>query len=179
MKSDYSKVVCYDMEMCCWDEGDRRVGEIISIGIVELCLLTGRKLRDAHYYVKPDEDRVSEFCTQLTGITPAMVSKQGRPLHKVLETIKQKFGGSKKTYVAWGNDTEYLGEQCKWKGIENPITTSINAALLYMIKVRHNGSQVSMVKAMEEAGLSFEGRQHNALVDATNLSRLVFAKNLL
>lgn len=179
MKADYSRVNCFDMEMCCWnDDENRDVGEIISIGIVELCLLTGKTLREAHYYVKPDLDQVSQFCTDLTGITQSMVNKQGRPLGKVLDIIRKNFG-SKRTYVAWGCDPEYLATECGHKGLESPIATSLNAALLYMTKMRHNGGRVSMRRAMEASGLEFEGQQHNALVDAKNLSKLIVTKSLL
>ncbi|MEG0869482.1 MAG: 3'-5' exonuclease [Hafnia sp.] len=179
MRADYTKINCFDMEMCCWGEGERRVGEIISIGVTELCLLTGRSLQEAHYYVKPEKDEVSEYCSELTGITQVMVNKQGRALHQVLDTMKRKFGGNRKTYVAWGTDADYLNNECLQKGIESPISKTLNAALLYMIRTRHNGGQISMIKAMNDAGLEFEGKQHNALVDAKNLSRLIYAKNLI
>ena len=154
------------------------MGEIISIGIVELCLISGKTYREGNYIVKPEHDSVSKFCTELTGITPSMVEKQGRPLAKVVETIKNKFGG-KRAYVAWGTDADYLRKQCELKGIESPINTAINASLLYMIRTRHNGGQISMLKALNDSGLEFLGKQHNALVDSMNLARLIYTKSLL
>jgi inhibitor of KinA sporulation pathway (predicted exonuclease) len=179
--TDYTKIVCFDLEMCCWDDPEqaRDVGEIISIGLVEMCLATGKQLRTAEYIVKPEKDTVSSFCTKLTGITQAQVDKQGKPLEKVLERIKAKFGGAHKVYVAWGNDAFVLDEECAEKGFFSPITNSINAALLFMVKHRHNGGRIGMKKAMTQYGLDFEGRQHNALVDAKNLAKLIHITKLL
>ncbi|MFK4135944.1 exonuclease domain-containing protein [Pseudomonas luteola] len=176
---DYSKLVSFDMEMCCWNEGDRDVGEIISIGLVEIDLHRGVLLRESQYIVKPVKDAVSEYCTQLTGLTQALVNKQGKPLHDVLDSIKRKFGGPQKIYTAWGTDDQYLSKQCSELGIESsPIQSCLNAAQLYAIRKRHKGGRLSMVKAMASEGLTFQGKQHSALDDARNLARLILATDL-
>jgi inhibitor of KinA sporulation pathway (predicted exonuclease) len=177
--SDYTKVVCFDLEMCCWDDREKGTGEVISIGLAELCLTTGKILRTAEHIVKPENDLVSEFCTKLTGLTQERVDTQGKPLEMVLESIKNKFGGAHKTYVAWGNDAAILDEECTTKDFFSPFTNSINAALVFMVKHRHNGGRLSMVKAMDQYDLQFEGKQHNAMVDAKNLARLIIASSLL
>lgn len=177
--SDYSKIICFDLEMCCWDGGERQIGEIISIGLVEMCLETGTHMRTAEFIVKPQYDDVSAFCTKLTGISQSQINKQGRPLEKVMETVKTKFGGDRKVYTAWGDDGNYLAKECDEKGFSSPIASHLNAALLYMTKHRHSGGQVAMKRAMNHYGLAFEGHQHNALNDATNMARLVHAAKLL
>lgn len=176
MSIDYSKVICFDMEMCCWDD-HRKTGEIISIGLCELNLVTGEIARDAHYFVKPCADEVSAFCTELTGITQRMVDKQGRPLQAVLDTITKNYG-SKRPYVAWGADAEYLANQCRVLGIASPLQSNVDLGLLYKIQQRTDRS-VSLKAALGRAGLEFEGTAHNALVDAINLARLVVAAKLL
>jgi inhibitor of KinA sporulation pathway (predicted exonuclease) len=167
------------MEMCCWEDQTQGIGEIISIGLVEMCLDTGKMLRKAEHIVQPQIHQVSDFCTRLTGITQKRVDTEGRPLKNVMDGIQAKFGGAKKLYVAWGADGEYLARQCRIKGFESPIKSQINAQLLYMAKLRHNGGQISLVKAMDRHGLTFEGRQHSALADANNLAKLVHATSLL
>lgn len=176
MSIDYSKVICFDMEMCCWDD-HRQTGEIISIGLCELNLVSGEVSRDAHYFVKPRTDEVSPFCTGLTGITQRMVDKQGRPLKAVLDTIAKNYG-SKRPYVAWGADAEYLANQCSALEITSPLVSTIDLGLIYKIKRRSDRS-VSLKAALGHAGLEFQGTAHNALVDAVNLARLIVAANLL
>ena len=91
---NYQRIVCLDLEMCCWDDGrDPRTGEIIEFGLAEVDLIEGKVIKRAQYYVKPDTHEVSEFCTELTGITQKIVDKQGRPFADVLATVTKNFGG--------------------------------------------------------------------------------------
>lgn len=176
MSIDYSKVICFDMEMCCWEDRDKP-GEIISIGLCELNLKTGTISREAHYIVKPSADEVSPFCTNLTGLTQRMIDRQGRPLQVVLESITKHYG-SRRPYAAWGSDAEYLANQCNLVGATSPLKTTLDLGLLYKIKKRSDRA-VSLKNALTQAGLQFEGKAHNALVDAINLARLVVAADLL
>ncbi|MHD0644718.1 3'-5' exonuclease [Pseudomonas aeruginosa] len=173
---DFSKINVWDMEMCCWPEGEgpKRIGEIISIGIAKLCLVTGKITRDGHYYVRPDEDEVSPFCTELTGITRKMVYNQGRPLQDVIGSVVQKFGGPGAVWVAWGSDDVYLREQCTAKGFSSPIEMAFNASVLYRVHMRSSDPRsIGLEKTLQRHGLEFEGRPHNALNDAINLARLI------
>lgn len=181
MTTDYGVIACFDMEMACWDKGQhhKTVGEIISIGVVELCLDTGNTLRESHYFVKPEIDKISDFCQELTGITQKMVDNQGRSLKQVLEGIQGRFGGARKLYAAWGQDGDILREECTEKGFASPIEHHIDVAQIYMARKRHKGGRVSMKKAMTESGITFDGRQHNALVDAKALAQVITTNNLL
>lgn len=166
--------------MACWNNREKNTGEIISIGVVELCLVSGTQLREAHYLVKPDHDEVSEFCTKLTGISQVMVNRQGRPLAAVLETLQKKFGGAGKVYVAWGEDGKYLDDECISKGIQSPITCHINASLLYRLRKRSkDGKSIGLIRAMNSNGLEFDGKAHNAIIDAKNLANLISHIRLL
>ena len=81
---NYQKIVFFDLEMCCWNEGDKSTGEIIEIGLAEVDLVKMEIIKRAQYYVKPENDEISRFCTELTGITPKTIKRQGRPLSEVL-----------------------------------------------------------------------------------------------
>lgn len=179
IKLDYTKINCYDLEMCCWDDPGRLPGEIIAIGVAQLSLHTGEITKEAHYYVTPKVDEVSDFCTRLTGITPAQVRKQGRQLSAVLASVQKNFGGSKIAYAAWGNDYSALDSECKRKGVELPIKSPINASMLYSLMRRSKHGSTSLSSALAAQGLVFEGNAHNALVDAKNLARLIHAAKIL
>lgn len=176
MSASHSKVICYDLEMCCW-ENQRPLGEIISIGLCELDLSDGTIQREGHFYVKPRRDRVSKFCEDLTGISQRIIDCQGKPLQNVLDTITKNFG-SRKPYVAWGDDATYLGRECRKNGFSSPLRSAVDVALLYKIRSR-NGQNVSLSQALALAGAEFEGKAHNALVDAKNLASLIVKTNLL
>ena len=180
MSVDYTKICAWDMEMACWDDQHRRKGEIISIGVAEFCLITGDFHREAHYLVKPDRDEISEYCSNLTGITQRMINRQGRPLNSVLDSMHKKFGSSGKIYAAWGEDSEYLHRECRWKRIPFRMQKSIDASLIYHLKKRLvTGQSIGLSKAMAESSMAFEGDAHNALTDAKNLARLIYQEKLL
>lgn len=75
---NYNRVVCFDLEMCCWNEnGVGTTGEIIEIGLAEIALDQQEIVKRAQYYVKPEKDEISLFCSQLTGITPRKSKSRG------------------------------------------------------------------------------------------------------
>lgn len=170
---NYTKIIAFDLEMCCWNDGRKpNTGEIIEIGLVEIDLESGTLLRVGQYYVKPDHDEVSEFCTQLTGITPDMVRKQGRPLRDVLRTIEKNFGFKSRIYMAWGRDDLVLFNECDSKGIDLHRFEYLNFSLLYKIRRKIKNKRIGMRKAMVREGIDWVGNQHSGVVDAYNLARL-------
>ncbi len=105
---NYNRVVCFDLEMCCWNEnGVGTTGEIIEIGLAEIDLAAGEIVKRAQYFVKPEKDEISLFCAELTGITPRKIEKQGRPLAEVIQSMVKNFGGSNKIYASWGAMTSF------------------------------------------------------------------------
>ncbi|WP_300177194.1 3'-5' exonuclease [uncultured Aliivibrio sp.] len=170
---NFNRIVCFDLEMCCWNvDGKGTTGEIIEVGLAEIDLQVGEVVRRAQYYVKPEEDQISLFCVELTGITPRKIEKQGRPLEGVLKSMIKNFGGTNKIYAAWGHDELILKKECEAKGIEFPFVEFINLATLYRIKSRKKNDRMGQRKAMEELNLEWEGRQHSGYVDAYNLAQL-------
>ncbi|MCU8156356.1 exonuclease domain-containing protein [Vibrio vulnificus] len=170
---NHNRIVCFDLEMCCWNEdGVGRTGEIIEIGLAEIDLLKGEIVKRAQYYVKPEHDEVSLFCAELTGITPRKIEKQGRPLAEVIKSMIKNFGGSNKIYASWGRDDRILMQECQEKGIDAPFNEFINIATLYRIQHRLKDKRIGHRAAQEAKGIAWEGRQHSGYVDAYNLAKL-------
>lgn len=159
--------------MCCWDDGrEPRTGEIIEIGVASVDLYEKKIVERSQYYVLPEKDDISDYCTNLTGITQARLNKAGRPLAEVLESLKTKYGRHS-IYGAWGRDSDVLRKECADKGLEMPFYEYLNLKTLYMINNRIKNKKFGMRRAMEMAGLEFEGNQHSGADDAYNLARLV------
>ena len=170
---NYNKLVCLDLEMTCWDDGrEPRTGEIIEVGLAKVDLAKAEIEKSSSYIVKPDNDEVSEFCTELTGHTQSSVNKQGRPLADVLETVVKNYGGRNVIYGSWGRDDEVLRKECSAKGIEYPFKEYINLATVFRMQHRVKNKRFGHRRAMKIAGLDWEGRQHSGVVDAQNLARL-------
>lgn len=169
---NYQEIKCFDLEMCCWDDGrDPSTGEIIEIGVATINLVDRAITSRSQYYVLPEKDEISDFCTSLTGITQQRLNKQGRPLCEVLESLKQKYGRHS-VYAAWGRDNLVLQKECAAKELEMPFYEYLNLKTLFMMNRRIKKGKMGMRKCMELAGLEFEGRQHSGEVDAYNLARL-------
>ena len=118
---NHNRVVCFDLEMCCWnDNGIGRTGEIIEIGLAEIDLTSSEIVKRAQYYVKPEVDEVSQFCTELTGISRPKLDKQGRTLEEILSSMKKNFGGSNKIYASLCRAYIILHKECVKKGLEIP-----------------------------------------------------------
>lgn len=170
---NYNRVVCFDLEMCCWNvDGVGTTGEIIEVGLAEIDLVKQEVVKRAQYYVKPETDKVSLFCTELTGITPRKVEKQGRPLASVVQSMVKNFGGPNKIYASWGRDDMILLEECQSKGIEMPFKEFVNLATLYRMQHRLKDKRIGHKAAQESQGIEWEGRQHSGYVDAYNLAKL-------
>lgn len=170
---NHNRIVCFDLEMCCWnDNGVGTTGEIIEIGLAEIDLTKGEIVKRAQYYVRPERDQISVFCAELTGITPRKIEKQGRPLQAVLQSMLKNFGGTNKIYAAWGRDDQILFQECAEKGLEMPFREFLNLATLYRIQHRLKDKRIGHRAAQEAQGIEWEGRQHSGYVDAYNLAKL-------
>ncbi|MGF1701369.1 exonuclease domain-containing protein [Photobacterium makurazakiensis] len=170
---NFNRIVCFDLEMCCWNDGrESRTGEIIEIGVAELDLASGEIVRRAQHFVKPEHDEVSPFCTELTGIKPEVIEKNGKPLGIILKSIEQKFGGRHKIYAAWGRDDLILHNECKEKDVKVPFNEFLNIATLFRLQRHVYKKRCGQRAAMEMAGIEWEGRQHSGYDDAYNLARL-------
>ncbi|WP_261815313.1 3'-5' exonuclease [Vibrio gallicus] len=170
---NFNRVVCFDLEMCCWNvDGKGSTGEIIEVGLAEIDLPKQQIVKRAQYYVKPEVDEVSLFCSELTGITPRKVAKQGRALSSVIQSMVKNFGGVNKIYASWGRDDLILIEECRAKGIDLPFVEFINLATLYRVQHRLKDKRIGHRAAQQALGIEWEGRQHSGYVDAYNLAKL-------
>lgn len=164
-------LVAIDLEMACWDDGRKpRTGEIIEVGVAAVNLRDNIIFKTSQYYVKPERDEISDFCTDLTGITQKRLDKQGRPLGEVLEVMREQYGWHS-FYGAWGRDQHVIRKECDAKGLAMPFYEYHNLASLY-IMMHGIKKKMSMKKAMAREGLTFEGQQHSGADDAYNLARL-------
>jgi inhibitor of KinA sporulation pathway (predicted exonuclease) len=163
-----------DLELTCWD-GPRPEGqfhEIIQVGVVEVDTLDLAITRKCAYYVTPEKSLVSEYCTNLTGITQRQVDRQGRPFYEVLNSITKKFGPKNKVCYTWGNDQEAVEYACDHDGLLSPFTF-IN--LSHFFSVTMGVKSMSLEDALLLLNSSFKGRAHDALVDAENTAELHMA----
>jgi inhibitor of KinA sporulation pathway (predicted exonuclease) len=173
------KLVVVDLECTCWGEEppDGHKMEIIEIGICTYDRKTGDICDKESFYVKP-QSQISEYCTTLTGITPELIKKEGRPLNEVINSIQKRYPLKGCAWASWGDfDRIHFIKECTQKNIPYPFRdTHLNVKLLYaLFKGKDKG--ISVGEAIVDSGMEFEGRPHCGSDDAFNIARIL--KSLL
>lgn len=173
-------VIVVDLEATCWFPRDKNMGqeqEVIAIGAAKL-VVDGRDytVDPLHCtYVRPEFSAVSEFCTELTGITQKELDQNGVSYKDALEVLRKACQGPEYMY-GWASfgldDRIFLQKQCKRFDVRYPLSENhhdIQGLLMLMRGDRKTGLQ----KALKSFGLTFEGKPHNAMDDAVNAARVL------
>ncbi|NXK56285.1 ERI2 exoribonuclease, partial [Chauna torquata] len=193
----FGYLLVVDVEATCWRDARRRSPEIIEFPAVLLNTSTGEIESEFHTYVQPQEHPVlSEFCTELTGITQNQVD-EGVPLNICLSQFLkwiQKIQKEKKilfssdtpsnstsevkpcTFVTW-TDWDLgvcLQYECKRKQLRKPSILNSWIDLKATYRAFYNRKPKGLNGALQDLGLAFAGREHSGLDDSRNTARLAW-----
>ncbi|NXE73184.1 ERI2 exoribonuclease, partial [Cochlearius cochlearius] len=158
---------------------------------------TGEIESEFHTYVQPQEHPIlSEFCTELTGITQDQVDG-GVPLKICLSQFLkwiQKIQREKKitfssgipshptseaqlcTFVTW-TDWDLgvcLQYECKRKQLRKPDILNSWIDLKATYRAFYNRKPKGLNGALQDLGIAFAGREHSGLDDSRNTARLAW-----
>ena len=169
-----NRILFVDLELTCW-EGEPPSGEspeIIRIAVVEKRTdKIPREGRSTDLMVRPVRSHVSEYCTQLTGITPED-ARRGRPFTEVCAGLRRDFGSVSTTWAAWGDDRTVLEEHCIREKCNMPFAGPyIDVGTLWSL-ITGASSSTGLISALKQAGMEFEGIPHRPLDDALNAARI-------
>uniref|UniRef100_H2M1I0 ERI1 exoribonuclease 2 n=1 Tax=Oryzias latipes TaxID=8090 RepID=H2M1I0_ORYLA len=193
----FSYLIVIDFESTCWREKNTSSQEIIEFPAVLLNTSTGDIDSEFHTFVQPQEHpTLSEFCTELTGITQVQV-EAGLPLQICLSrftrwlqslqlemgfTFPNKQQGSSSslstqklcTFLTW-SDWDLgvcLQYECKRKQLHKPDVFNNWIDLRSTYRLWYNRKPKGLNGALQDLGLQFDGREHSGLDDARNTARL-------
>lgn len=173
-KTRLDRVLIVDFELTCW-EGTPPPGqspEIIDVGIVEVDVENLEAIRAERFLVRPKWSEVSEYCTDLTGITAGELRRHGRRFPEVAAGLRRKWGTASKLWVSWGRDDVAVRRDAERHGVENPFSESFqNLGLEHTIETGASAN-VSLHEAMRELGIEPGPNRHSALNDALDLSEV-------
>jgi len=169
---DFDVVNVIDLEATCWEEGSLMRCEIIEVGVVELNVVSGAIGRKTSMIVKPEKSEVSEYCTKITGITPAQAAA-GIPIDIACLRLRKEFAGRERIWASWGDfDRAQLERQCNEYGVPYPLSRAhINILALANAKWRRRFDSVP--EALELIEEKFQGRQHAGADDAYNEAKIL------
>jgi len=183
----FDYLVIMDFEATC-DSGinpiiTRENQEMIEFPFVVMDLKTNQIIHQERHYVKPTlTEKLTPFCTQLTGITDETLQKEGIPLSFALQYFhryaKTNFIGANKTFCIL-TDSEWdikglLIKEAKLKGIfiEPYFRTYYDLRREYT-KCYPFAVVRGLRSMVEQSGLEFVGKHHNGLCDCLTVSEIV------
>lgn len=180
-------MIILDLEATCdnqpsWNRDDM---EIIQIGAV-LVGTDGFVVEAFNRFAKPSiRPELTKFCTQLTGITQAQVDN-AQPLRAVLAEFNdwmnklERFHKCK--WGSWGayDRNQFIKDANRQKIKLDFLTDKYTHYNLKNVWSQYAGKRpMGLGKAVTAEGRVFQGRAHNALVDAENIARLTYIKRFL
>lgn len=149
--------------------------EIVDIGAVKIEASTMKVIGEFSELVKPGA-RLTRHTTKLTGITKEdLIGVEKFP--QIIEKFIQ-FIGEDSLFVSWGReDYRFLSHDCTLHGVECPCMEKERKFDLqkfvfqaYEELFEHTPS---LQFAVEQLGLTWEGKQHRALADAENTAKIL------
>lgn len=167
-------ILIIDLENTCMHEQERPADyhhQIIEIGAAWVTE-TGEVLAKFSTLVQA-ENPVTEFCTELLGITQADVDR-GLPFCEAMQALAG-FAAlyPSTTWASWGAaDLNSLNCDCTHHGLESPLQGWVHRNLKKEWAKARKIKRVGMAKALEIAGIALEGAHHRALDDVLNLAKL-------
>jgi inhibitor of KinA sporulation pathway (predicted exonuclease) len=164
-----------DVESTCWDTHPPRgmISEIIEIGLCTVDLWTLERREKRSLMVRPMRSAVSEFCTDLTSITPDMV-ENAEPLSAAIRIMTRDYDSRHRLFASWGDyDRGQFQRNCQTYGLEYPFgPTHLNVKNLFAIGYGLS-RELGIDSAFHRLGLTLEGTHHRGVDDAWNIAHLL------
>lgn len=148
--------------------------DVIQIGACLLNMATGSVDQADSILVRPTRSEVTAFCTDITGITPAM-AQAGRSFRKACEWLTVTYDAGNKPWASFGTfDIEQFSVQCERERVPYPLSANyIDAKLVVALHAGWTKSK-GLSGALEALQLEKQGRSHDAKDDAVNAARVLY-----
>jgi len=167
-------LVVIDLEATCWEktDTDHPESEIIEIGVCPLNLQTLEVGQKHSIMVKPEQGKISKFCTDLTTITQEMVDTQGIPLKEALAKLYSLYDLREMVWASWGDyDRKQFERDTKAKGLPFNYFSHMNLKTILTAEYGWD-RQYGMDETLKMFHLQMEGTHHRGSDDAYNIARI-------
>jgi inhibitor of KinA sporulation pathway (predicted exonuclease) len=175
MAKQLDRVLVIDVESTCWDTRPPagQISEIIEIGICTVDLASLERRDKQTIFVKPAQSEISQFCTELTGITARMV-EAGVSLAEACELLTTQFHSRQRLFASWGDyDRGQFQRNCRHYNLEYPFgPTHLNVKNLFALALGLS-QELGIDGAFDRLGLTMEGAHHRGIDDAWNIAHLL------
>jgi inhibitor of KinA sporulation pathway (predicted exonuclease) len=164
-----------DVEATCWkgQPPPGVVSEIIEIGLTVVDIDRRERVAKHRILVRPRRSTVSEFCTELTGLTQAEVDT-GVEFVEACRLLVAEHWSDSRPWASWGDyDRNQFDRQCRATGTRYPFGQRHTNVKQRFTEARGLRRRPGMDAALEIAGMPLEGRHHSGADDAWNIAALV------
>jgi inhibitor of KinA sporulation pathway (predicted exonuclease) len=169
------QIIVVDVEATCWEgiTPTEQISEIIEIGICTLDISLGKRLENNCILVRPEQSKISQFCTELTTLRQEQVD-QGIAFQEACAILKKKYLSKERIWASYGDyDRRQFERQCRDRNISYPFgSRHINVKSLLAI-IYALPQEISMVQALELFKLPLEGIHHRGRDDAWNIAAIL------
>ena len=168
-----------DVEATCWKGNPpsgqavaERRGEIIEIGITSISLPDKKIVDSESIIVWPTTTEISEFCTELTTLTPEYVQEHGRTFGSAIYYMRAKYRTDRNMWGSWGKyDDKIFARQCEREGVRYPFNNNyLNVKSLFAWKY---GFNCRLDKALAHVDISLDGTLHRGIDDSRNIAKIL------
>ena len=175
MTRNLDVILVIDVESTCWQGKTPKdqLSEIIEIGLCLLDVATGQRSAPRSIFVKPQRSRLSDYCVELTTITPEML-ENGLDFRAACVLLREEYNANERSWASYGDyDRLQFIKQCEEFQVPYPFGRShINVknllALQYQLK-----REVDLRHGLDLLGLPFEGTLHRGSDDAWNIAAVL------
>ncbi|QBF82617.1 exonuclease domain-containing protein [Shewanella maritima] len=168
-------IVVLDLEHTCDSGGATPPNEreTIEIGAVLVTKNGFKEISTFTQLIKPTiHPDISEFCTELTGITQEVLSN--KPTFDVVFNQLLDWLPPEYTLATWGSyDLKQLNIDCANHNLSEFAPVQFIDLKKQYSKTHRLKPRAGLKRALSHAGLTFDGKAHRALDDAKNAVRLL------
>lgn len=168
-------ILVVDVESTCWEGSppSDQVSEIIEIGLCPVDVKTLTRLEKRSILIKPVRSEISDFCTELTTLTPDMFV-EGGSLADAASILKKDYRSKDRLWASWGDyDRRQFERDCRNSRVGYPFGPShLNVKSLFATAVGSD-HEVGLDGAYRKLRLSMEGTHHRGHDDAWNIAGLL------
>lgn len=155
-----------------WAQPPGAVSEIIEIGLTVIDLDAGERLARHRTLVRPVRSTISEFCTELTGLTPHEVD-QGSASPRRASCWRPSTAQAPGRGSVGATTTETSSPGSARPRTPYPFGRHYTNAKAVFTEAYGLRKRPGMAQALEIAGRRLEGRHHRGEDDAWNIAALV------
>lgn len=177
MAKKLDKIVVVDIEATCWNGAtpDNMQSDIIEIGVCLLDIQTGEITDNKGILVIPERSSISDFCTELTTITPELIKSEGVSFAEGLRILRKEYLSQSRAWASFGAyDLKQFQKQCTALQKGYPFGPShINVKTLFALKQKLTHEE-GMAGALNLLNIPLEGTHHRGVDDAKNIAKILW-----